>query len=162
MCHRAKRFVYSRASVARRGRLVSADKGGRAERSKKQNCKTNSSKPREICELRFLVQAQKGTVRLNVVHESYPNALKPHRFYRGKDKRHRVSGTGIGLPIAKAILEAYAGTIKVSSKHTRPSSAVRSRPAPPVLPRCSSFTCSMCQRLPSPQFACSPCRRRPA
>jgi signal transduction histidine kinase len=38
------------------------------------------------------------------------------KFYRGKEHRCRIQGTGMGLPIAKAIVEAHAGTIGVSSK----------------------------------------------
>jgi two-component system sensor histidine kinase KdpD len=38
------------------------------------------------------------------------------KFYRGEDHRCRVQGTGMGLPIAKAIVEAHAGTIGVTSK----------------------------------------------
>ena len=38
------------------------------------------------------------------------------KFYRGKDQRYLVRGSGMGLPIAKAIIEAQHGSISVTSQ----------------------------------------------
>ena len=38
------------------------------------------------------------------------------KFYRGKDQRYLVRGTGMGLPIAKAIITAHKGSISVTSQ----------------------------------------------
>jgi two-component system sensor histidine kinase KdpD len=38
------------------------------------------------------------------------------KFYRGKDQRYVVRGTGMGLPIARAIVAAHKGTISVTSQ----------------------------------------------
>jgi two-component system, OmpR family, sensor histidine kinase KdpD len=43
-------------------------------------------------------------------------ALVFEKFYRGKDQRYSVEGTGMGLPIAKAIVEAHGGTINLTSQ----------------------------------------------
>ena len=46
-----------------------------------------------------------------IAAEDLPHIFE--RFYRGKDVR-RVPGTGLGLYIAKNIIEAHAGTIRLA------------------------------------------------
>ena len=38
------------------------------------------------------------------------------KFYRGKDQRYLIRGSGMGLPIAKAIVGVHGGTISVTSQ----------------------------------------------
>ena len=48
-------------------------------------------------------------------------ALVFDKFYRGKDRREAVQGTGMGLAIAKAVLDAHGGNIRVTSQLGRGS-----------------------------------------
>src|ERR1700735_4340689 len=38
------------------------------------------------------------------------------KFYRGKDQRYLVTGTGMGMPIAKAIIQAHGGSLSLTSQ----------------------------------------------
>ena len=48
--------------------------------------------------------------------DAFEQGLIFDKFYRGKDQRYLVRGTGMGLPIAKAIVTAHGGTISVTSQ----------------------------------------------
>jgi two-component system sensor histidine kinase KdpD len=48
--------------------------------------------------------------------DSFEQALIFDKFYRGKDQRYGVQGTGMGLAICKAIVEAHGGTMGVTSQ----------------------------------------------
>jgi two-component system sensor histidine kinase KdpD len=48
--------------------------------------------------------------------DSFEQALIFDKFYRGKDQRYGVQGTGMGLAICKAIVEAHGGALGVTSQ----------------------------------------------
>jgi two-component system sensor histidine kinase KdpD len=48
--------------------------------------------------------------------DDFDKALIFDKFYRGQSQRYRVQGTGMGLAIVKAIIEAHGGTIEVTSQ----------------------------------------------
>ncbi len=48
--------------------------------------------------------------------DDFEQSLIFDKFYRGKDQRYSVQGTGMGLAIAKAIVEAHGGTTSVTSQ----------------------------------------------
>jgi two-component system, OmpR family, sensor histidine kinase KdpD len=48
--------------------------------------------------------------------DSFEQGLIFDKFYRGRDQRYQVRGTGRGLPIATAIVAAHGGTISVTSQ----------------------------------------------
>jgi two-component system sensor histidine kinase KdpD len=48
--------------------------------------------------------------------DEFEQSLIFDKFYRGKNNRYSVQGTGMGLAIAKAVLEAHGGSIRVTSQ----------------------------------------------
>lgn len=53
--------------------------------------------------------------------DDFEQAMIFEKFYRGRDQRLSIQGTGMGLAIAKAIVELHGGTIAVTSQVGRGS-----------------------------------------
>ncbi len=71
-------------------------------------------------------EAQDGNVVTSVADqgpgiEAVDQTMIFDKFYRGSGHRYTVQGTGMGLPIAKAIVEAHGGTMGVTSQVGRGS-----------------------------------------
>jgi two-component system sensor histidine kinase KdpD len=48
--------------------------------------------------------------------DEFEQGLIFDKFYRGKDNRYSVQGTGMGLAIVKAVVEAHGGAVGVTSQ----------------------------------------------
>ena len=53
--------------------------------------------------------------------DDFEQSLVFDKFYRGRDQRYSVQGTGMGLAIVKAIVEAHNGSVSVTSQLGRGS-----------------------------------------
>ena len=53
--------------------------------------------------------------------DDFEQSLVFDKFYRGRDQRYSVQGTGMGLAIAKAIVDAHNGSVSVTSQLDRGS-----------------------------------------
>ncbi len=73
------------------------------------------------CPITMSTAERNGFLLLNVADQGpgideIEAALIFEKFYRGKNQRFRVDGTGMGLPIARAIAEAHGGALSVESR----------------------------------------------
>ncbi|MFZ1007613.1 MAG: DUF4118 domain-containing protein [Candidatus Sulfotelmatobacter sp.] len=53
--------------------------------------------------------------------DDFEQSLVFDKFYRGRDQRYNAQGTGMGLAIAKALVEAHNGSVSVTSQVGRGS-----------------------------------------
>jgi two-component system sensor histidine kinase KdpD len=53
--------------------------------------------------------------------DDFEQSLVFDKFYRGRDQRYSAQGTGMGLAIAKALVEAHNGSVSVTSQLDRGS-----------------------------------------
>jgi two-component system sensor histidine kinase KdpD len=71
--------------------------------------------------VRVTAESRDGSVLVSVSDrgpgiDPFEQSLIFDKFYRGREHRSTVQGTGMGLAIAKAIVEAHGGAIQVTSQ----------------------------------------------
>ena len=71
--------------------------------------------------IRITAEASNRTLSISVADcgpgiDDFEQSLIFDKFYRGKNERYRIQGTGMGLAIAKAVVEAHGGSIDVTSQ----------------------------------------------
>jgi two-component system, OmpR family, phosphate regulon sensor histidine kinase PhoR len=73
-------------------------------------------------DIRVDVTLENGHIRVNIIDNGFGIAPKHiekifERFYRVKDENTRyITGTGLGLPIVKGLVDSLKGSISVKSK----------------------------------------------
>jgi two-component system, OmpR family, sensor histidine kinase KdpD len=71
--------------------------------------------------IRITAEAKGSTLTISIADrgpgiDDFEQSLVFEKFYRGRNQRVRVHGTGMGLAICKAIVEAHGGRLGVTSQ----------------------------------------------
>ena len=88
--------------------------------------------------IRISSQSADGNIMIAVWNECEPLS-EPERiqifdkFYRGRNVRYQVAGTGMGLPVARTILQAHGGDVKLCHSDQHGTEFVMTIPASEVL-----------------------------